>query len=203
MERRNATSRNAVLSNGLAGDMWNLPENPRRKVVYPLVAIPVKRSLGFVRYCKPAWIGMHMERSHGREGKARALASGAKRWLHFTLPSGNSPICSNRWAKDAVSLRKSPACRLSLGEWALDSGSSMPSKRAGGPPNNSAKGPTKPIEPPQPIATGFTPKPFLSALEAAVNAGPVGSVIHHLSCAVGVTSTLTFHGGSLVSTALI
>src|SRR5207249_11553384 len=61
---------------------------------------------------------------------------------------------SNKCAREAMSLRKSPSCRLSLGAWALLSGSSMPKRRAGAPPKSSARGPTKPMLPPQPMGTG-------------------------------------------------
>ena len=37
----------------------------------------------------------------------------------------------------------------------------------GAPPNNSASGPTKPIEPPQPMASAGRPKPFSSERNAA------------------------------------
>src|SRR5260370_6137419 len=121
---------------------------------------------------------------------------------HFTFPSGSVPSKSNRCASDAVSLRKSPACKLSFGAWALLSGSSMPSRSHGGPPERSANGPTKPIEPPQPIAAGFLPTPFSRAVLAASNAGPFGSVIHQLTAPCDFTVTLTPHGGSLTSTAL-
>ena len=85
-----------------------------------------------------------------------------------------------------------------MGAWALLSVSSMPSSRAGAPPNSSASGPTKPIEPPQPIAAGFLPKPRSSAVIAASNAGPSGSVIHQLQMPCLRTDTLTPQGGSLV-----
>src|ERR1043166_5865512 len=79
----------------------------------------------------------------------------------------------------------------------------MPKRRAGAPPNNWARGPTKPIAPPQPIAAGFLPKPFSSAVIAASKAGPFGLVIHQFTAPCGLTETLTPHGGSLVSTFLI
>src|SRR3954470_22160189 len=75
----------------------------------------------------------------------------------------------------------------------------MPIKSAGAPPNNSASGPTKPIDPPQPMATGLRSKPACIAVNAASKAGPLGSVIHQLTGApIGFTVTLTPHGGSAV-----
>jgi hypothetical protein len=52
---------------------------------------------------------------------------------------------------DFIDLTQSARCRLSFSECALHSGSSTPISRQGAPPSSSAKGPTKPIEPPAPI----------------------------------------------------
>src|SRR5207237_5654571 len=118
---------------------------------------------------------------------------------HFTLPSGRLPRLSNRWASEAISLRKSPSCRLSLGACAFDFGSSMPNSRAGAPPNSSASGPTKPMVPPQPIATGGFLNPCFIADTAASKAGPLGSVIHQFTeLPAAFTVTLPPHGGSAV-----
>ena len=97
---------------------------------------------------------------------------------------------------------KSPSCRLSFGAWALLVGSSMPRSRAGAPPNRSASGPTNPMLPPEPIATGSWPNPSRMAARAASNAGPFGSVIHQLEPAPSCdTFTSTPHGASAVRNA--
>src|SRR5262249_54774061 len=93
---------------------------------------------------------------------------------HFTFPSGNFPKFSNKYASEAINFRQSASCKLSFGAWALLFGSSMPSSRAGAPPNNSASGPTKPMVPPQPIAAGSFLNAERIASMAASNAGPVG-----------------------------
>src|SRR5207249_8353547 len=89
-----------------------------------------------------------------------------------------------------------------FGAWALDCGSSIPSNSAGAPPNNSANGPTNPIVPPHPIATGSRSYPCRMAASAASNAGPFGSVIHHDTSPIGLTVTFAPHGGSLVRKAV-
>ena len=57
-------------------------------------------------------------------------------------------------------------------------GSSTPISRQGAPPRMSAKGRTKPIEPPAPIIAVSLPKPALRRGRAASKAGPSGSVFH-------------------------
>src|SRR5262249_22237559 len=126
--------------------------------------------------------------------------SPARRELrYFTFPPGTLPSPSNRCTSEAISFFQSPSCRLSFGAWALLAGSSIPSNRAGAPPNNSAKGPTNPIVPSQPMASGSLSNPFRSAPIAASNAGPFGSVIHHLTGAVtSLITTSTPQGGLAV-----
>ena len=65
---------------------------------------------------------------------------------------------------------------VGVARWVLDA-----EQQGRAPPNSSASGPTKPIVPPQPIATGSLSKPLRKAPIAASKAGPFGSVIHHFT----------------------
>jgi hypothetical protein len=51
---------------------------------------------------------------------------------------------------DFMAFSQSPRCTLSFSKWALQGGSSTTVRMQGAPPRRSAKGPTKPIEPPAP-----------------------------------------------------
>jgi hypothetical protein len=52
-------------------------------------------------------------------------------------------------------------------------------EQAGRTPSRSAKGCTKPMEPPAPIIAVSLLKPALSARRAGLEGGPSGSVVHH------------------------
>ncbi len=89
---------------------------------------------------------------------------------------------------------KSPRCRLSFSEWAAERGSSTPTSSAGTPPSAFTKGSTKPMLPPQPMASGSRPKPFSSARKAAAKAGWETSVFQAGPWLWMWTFTSTPHG---------
>src|SRR5687767_11459556 len=100
---------------------------------------------------------------------------------------------------DRMHLAQSPRCRLSFSECALQGGSSTPIRRHGAPPSRSAKGCTKPMDPPAPIMAVSFLKPAFNARRAASKAGPSGSVVHQGVVPLTLAVTFAPYGGLDVS----